>query len=58
MLAWLIECGSPAIYYCAPGDWCSSADHAHKFPTKEAAEEVQRTFTTVSPTRVCEHEWV
>lgn len=54
--AWLIEFGSPAVYYCAPGDWCSNANHAQKFETKEAADLIAATMTFAKP-RVCEHAW-
>jgi len=59
-IAWLIECsyggGSPE-YYCGPAEWCSNPYHAHKFPTKEAADLVSDTMTTIGDRRVAEHSW-
>lgn len=56
--AWLIEVGSPAIYYCAEGDWCSNANHAHKFATKAEAELVALTMRAGEPVRCVEHTWM
>jgi hypothetical protein len=58
--AWLIECsfeGGTPDYYCAPGDWCSNPNHAHKFPSREEAEAVSATMQTIGERRVCEHQW-
>lgn len=56
--AWLIEipldCG---LYYCAPGDWCSNPNHAHRFSSKAAADGVLATMQNPSSMRVAEHEW-
>lgn len=57
MIAWLIECGSPADYWCAPGDWCSNPNHAHKFATEAEAKAVTVGMRTMEPVRVCEHQW-
>lgn len=56
--AWLIECGSPALYYCGEGDWCSNPNHAKRFGTKEEAEILSKNWVTMEPIRVCEHAWV
>jgi len=58
--AWLIESvahypGASTAYYCADGDWCSNANHAHKFDTREMAE--TKAATMVCPVRVAEHGW-
>ena len=57
--AWLIEFGSPAIYFCNDGDWCGNANHAHKFPTAEQAN--MKMASMQSPMkgeyRVVEHMW-
>jgi hypothetical protein len=56
--AWLIECGSPALYYCPDGQWCSNANHANQFPTKEGAEDMAKDMKTMEPVRIVEHMWV
>lgn len=59
MIAWLIEFGSPAIYFCDDGDWCSNANHAHKFTTQGEAQrkaDEMRMGDSVVP-RVVEHMW-
>jgi hypothetical protein len=55
---WLIEAGSPAIYYCGPADWCSNPNHAQQFPSRAEAEKVsaEMKFANGSP-RVAEHSW-
>jgi hypothetical protein len=55
---WLIECGSPAIYFCGPGDWCSNPNHAHLYTSKILAESEAASMTTIEPIRVCDHAWV
>lgn len=54
---WLIECGSPTTYFCADGDWCSNPNHAHRFATKEEAQQKAHGMTTMEPVRVCDHQW-
>ena len=54
---WLIECGSPATYFCGDGDWCSNPNHAHRFATQAEAKERSSVMTTMEPVRVCEHQW-
>jgi hypothetical protein len=58
--AWLLECVPPigdVLYYCAPGDWCSSPNHAHRFQTKEEADAMHVTMQNSSIMRVAEHQW-
>lgn len=58
--AWLVEIALPigdTLYYCGPGDWCSNPNHAHKFPTREAASEVLKSAHDPTTMRVAEHEW-
>lgn len=57
VIAWLIEVGTPAIYYCGEGDWCNNANHALKFHTKEAAQLRAAGMITIQPVRVEEHIW-
>lgn len=54
---WLIECGSPAVYYCNDGEWCSNPNHARKFMTKDEASNRAASMNTMDPVRVCEHLW-
>lgn len=56
--AWLIECGSPALYYCGEADWCSNANHARKFATQTEADQLASTMKTMEPVRVVEHMWL
>ena len=58
--AWLIEYGTPAVYFCEDEQWCSNASHARRFPTEaEACAVAQQMFdlTGYMP-RVAEHAWV
>lgn len=58
--AWLVEIEPPigdVLYYCGPGDWCSNPNHAHKFHTRKAAEEIIGTAQNPKVMRVAEHEW-
>lgn len=57
---WLVEIAPPigdVMYYCGPGDWCNSPNHAQKFDTREAALEIVAAAQNPSSMRVAEHEW-
>jgi hypothetical protein len=60
-ICWLIECGDGAVtrYYGGePGDWCDNPNHAHRYPTQEAAEEICRRYLyNVEGRRVEKHIW-
>jgi hypothetical protein len=59
-IAWLIECsfeGGRPDYYCGPAVWCNNPNHAHKFPTKEAAEARSAEMATIGTRQVVEHSW-
>lgn len=60
--AWLIELDDPlgnVQYYCGPGDWCNSPNHAKKFPSEQAARESRDWYEMLSPQnmRIAEHIW-
>lgn len=55
---WLIEVGSPALYYCPDESWCSNPNHAEHFLTHEAALERRSTLSCMMEPRVVEHLWV
>lgn len=55
---WLIEVGTPASYWCSEGEWCSNANHAHRFATKQQAEKKASTMKTMDPIRVIDHMWL
>lgn len=58
--AWLLECVPPlgdVLYYCAPGDWCSNPNHAHRFTTKEEGDAMHGTMHNSAIMRVAEHQW-
>lgn len=57
--AWLIEFGAnPVRYYCADGDWCDNANHAHKFASASEAQQKRATFVASNcEYRVVEHIW-
>ena len=57
---WLIEVGSPASYYCGPGDWCSNPNHALQFHCREDAAAVACRFGNLvgGTPRAVEHMWV
>lgn len=58
--AWLIEIEPPigcVLYYCAPGDWCSNPNHAHRFPVESEALTMLARMQNPLSMRVAEHEW-
>lgn len=56
---WLIEVGSPAQYYCGPGDWCSNPNHAAQFGFRDDAMAIACRFGKLSggTPRAVEHIW-
>lgn len=57
---YLIEIGTPPLYWCAYGDWCGNANHAIKYRSRADAEAVVDEFINKridDPPRVVEHMW-
>lgn len=51
--------GSPAQYYCRPGEWCSNPNHADMFTSSEEAWIVAAKMKpTMQPIRVVDHIWI
>jgi hypothetical protein len=58
-MPWLIEYrlhGQTVSYYCAPGEWCSNPNHAHRFATRQEAE-VETFGLPLQNYAVEEHAW-
>jgi len=52
---WMIERGSPAIWFKALGSWTDQSGEATHYPSREAAEEVMETFSLPSECHATEH---
>ena len=57
-VAWLIEVGSPPLFYCLDDSWCSNPNHACRFPSYALALEHKSTMLCMMEPRVTEHIWL